>query len=581
MTSSRRYRNNASFEVPDPLPRMVSEYDISQAERAAQTLPPGAIALEFGPWLGALSVAIAPHAELHVVDSFEWTKDHAKRVADLLEPGESFRAAYQHVLEAGGLTATIHESRFEDFRWSGGEISLLVIDAPKKARDLADCLRPVLDHLKPGARLLIKNALHPQHWQLGALLDLLIKAEVFQVSDAPIEAASNMLELVAGSRSSEGADLMDGSLVVAPVTEAFFESVSLAADHPYRIAPILFYFTEGEFEKAYDLLSRMKPERRLRTAWKKHAPDANEYGPAAIFTSVFDVHHSAVARKLPESLGSSRERLLRSAWLNTSEQPDRANRFQPEILEQARGYGYMSWPNKVREIVYGKRILDVGCGPGLHGLGYLAVGAATYLGVDPIIKPDRDRVKNLSVGGKMKFGWTPNEISAHIEAWDVLPIAIEELPDGDEFDLAILHNVTEHLPDVDAAFASIAGVLRPGGHILYNHDNFYSWNGHHCAPKRLEDFDPSDPAQLELVDWGHLDFVPPPDHYIARGLNRIGLDDLIALTERLFKIEQIEEVPSSPATGVDRLTDDILARHPDLTRRDLTIKNLFCLARRP
>ena len=55
--------------------------------------------------------------------------------------------------------------------------------------------------------------------------------------------------------------------------------------------------------------------------------------------------------------------------------------------------------------------------------------------------------------------------------------------------------------------------------------------GSYLPPKRVSDIKPGDPAQAEMMDWGHVEYDPAPEHYIARGLNRIRLDDLIALTE--------------------------------------------------
>lgn len=580
MASAKGSRNTASFEIPDPLPRMVSEVDVSLVSEIAEALPPGSVAVELGPWLGGLSTAIAPHAELHAVDSFQWTKDHAKRVPGLLKPEDSFRSVLEQVLRDRGMTAELHESAFDTFVWTGGKIGLLVIDGPKTARDLADCLRPVLASLAPEAPVLIKNALNPKYFEPAAFLQRLIHRDVLKLTGRPVTTPANMLLLAAGSDVANTDALADAAAVATPVGPDFHDSAGLGTEHPYRIAAPLHYVGVHDFGAAYDELSHMKPDRRLRKVWEKHRPRPEKPGPETVFADVFAIHHAAVARTLPEAFHSSPERLLRGAWLNMAEHPDRGKRFQPDLFARALTFGYMKWPSRMRAAAYGKDVLDVGCGPGLHGLGYLAAGATSYLGVDPIIRTDRDRVKNLASGEKTQFGWTPDEVAARLPAWNVLPIDIADLPEGRSFDLAVLHNVTEHLHDLEGAFAEIARVLRPGGHIIYNHDNYYSWNGHHCPPKRVADFDPSDPAQLELVDWGHIEFDPPPGHYIARGLNRVRLDDLIALTERYFTIVQKEEFPSTSKTGIDRLTDDIRARHLDYSRRDLTIKNLLCVAQK-
>ena len=259
-------------------------------------------------------------------------------------------------------------------------------------------------------------------------------------------------------------------------------------------------------------------------------------------------HARPVKSKPPIAFNTSGAIAERAFWVNNHDKPWRGEAYQPRIISKAFDYGYMGWPSKVRDIVTGQDILDVGCGPGLHGIGYLVAGAKSYLGLDPIVKPDRDRVKNLTARTKEPFGWTPNQISELIAPWHVSPTAIGDTPAERRFDLATLHNVTEHLHELDAIFADVALRLRNGGKILYNHHNFYSWNGHHLPPKTVSQIDTSDPAQVEMMDWGHVEFQPDPQHYIARGLNRVRLDEIIAITEKYFDIEVQEEIPSRPET---------------------------------
>jgi SAM-dependent methyltransferase len=215
----------------------------------------------------------------------------------------------------------------------------------------------------------------------------------------------------------------------------------------------------------------------------------------------------------------------------------------------------------------------------LHGIGYLAAGAKSYLGIDPIVRLDRDRVKNLTTKTKENFGWSPAEISEMVVNWHASPQAIEDLPEDKCFDLATLHNVTEHLHQIEDVFREVAIRLRPGGKILYNHHNFYCWNGHHLRPKVVTDIDTSDPTQVDILDWSHIEYEPAPEHYIARGLNKIRLDDIVELTKRYFIIETMEEILSKPETGLGRLTAETRERYPYLQQRDFETQNLYCIAR--
>jgi SAM-dependent methyltransferase len=161
---------------------------------------------------------------------------------------------------------------------------------------------------------------------------------------------------------------------------------------------------------------------------------------------------------------------------------------------------------------------------------------------------------------------------------ELIPGKFEDIESGRSFDIAVLHNVTEHLIRIDEVIEGIASKLRPGGRILFNHHNFYCWNGHHQFPKTTDQIDLNDPEQKKYMDWAHIRFTPPEGHYFRRGLNKIKLDELRDIVERRYEIEVWNEIPSSEKNGGLRLTDNIVARFPELTRRDLAIHNVFCVA---
>jgi len=250
----------------------------------------------------------------------------------------------------------------------------------------------------------------------------------------------------------------------------------------------------------------------------------------------------------------------------------------PALIAAAVELGYLSWPRKLRPLVQGRSVIDIGCGTGLHGIGFVVVGATRYVGVDPRIDPQRDRVKDLRTGKWIQLGWTGADIMRMMPRIKLFSGGIEELPKDACFDVALMHNVTEHLPDLESVLATTAKHLRPDGELVFNHHNFYSWNGHHLPPKRVSDIDASDPEQKKYLDWAHLDYEPPPNHYFRRGLNKIRISDLKTMTERYFKIDEWVLVPSGPEQGAERLSDEIRARHPQLTDLDFTTQHVFCRA---
>ncbi|MEQ8964370.1 MAG: TylF/MycF/NovP-related O-methyltransferase [Azospirillaceae bacterium] len=259
--------------------------------------------------------------------------------------------------------------------------------------------------------------------------------------------------------------------------------------------------------------------------------------------------------------------------------PGLEENYAPDLIDRAVAFDYVSWPRRIREHITGRSVLDVGCGTGLHGIGYIVAGAGSYTGLDPKISLDNDVAKNLNSGKHEHFGATPREIMRRMPRIRLIPGTFEDIAPQDKFEVVVLHNVTEHLINIEKVFEGIVGVLADNGIVIYNHHNFYSWNGHHLAPKSVDKIDEVDPEQQQLMDWNHLDFEPPEGHYFHRGLNRIRLDDLRALTERFFDIDTWEERPSKTHQGAGRLTPEIKARHPEYTERELTTQNVFCIAR--
>ncbi|HET6468641.1 MAG TPA: class I SAM-dependent methyltransferase [Geminicoccaceae bacterium] len=255
------------------------------------------------------------------------------------------------------------------------------------------------------------------------------------------------------------------------------------------------------------------------------------------------------------------------------------------LIGRATAFGYLSWPKGLRCHVQGKDVLDVGCGTGIHGVGFAVVGVRSYVGVDPRLRLDMGRAKNMRTRRWEPFGWTPAQIMAALPQVRLLPGSFEQmsagdLPTGDgRFDVAVLHTTTEHLLRLDEVLAGIRDRLRPDGRLIYSHHNFYCWNGHHMPPKAVDEIDPDDPEQRQFVDWAHLEFDPPAGHYIARGLNRIRLDELRSATERHYEIMVWNELPSDAARGANRLTPAIRARYARYSERELRTQHVFCVAR--
>lgn len=79
---------------------------------------------------------------------------------------------------------------------------------------------------------------------------------------------------------------------------------------------------------------------------------------------------------------------------------------------------------------------------------------------------------------------------------------ISDLPQGERFDLVVMSQVLEHLPDPAVAVASLAARLRPGGRLIIGVPNFASWQ-----------------ARASGTGWFHLDVPRHLHHFTPAGLS--------------------------------------------------------------
>ncbi len=110
---------------------------------------------------------------------------------------------------------------------------------------------------------------------------------------------------------------------------------------------------------------------------------------------------------------------------------------------------FLGWLQPVkREFFAGKVVLEGGCGKGRHTKLAAEWGAAEVVGID------------LGDGVESAFALTRELPNAHIVQCDIF-----KLPFKKAFDYAFSVGVLHHTPDPKRAFVSLAGKVRPGGHI--------------------------------------------------------------------------------------------------------------------
>lgn len=254
-------------------------------------------------------------------------------------------------------------------------------------------------------------------------------------------------------------------------------------------------------------------------------------------------------------------------------------RFAPDLIRTARHFGYLHWPREVEARVRGCDVLDVGCGMGLHSIGFLVSGVRSYTGCDPKVQLDSDQIKNPRAREVQSCGWTPRQLMERFREVLYVRGTLADLPRERRWDVAVLHNTTEHLMDFPGVLAELRSHLREGGLLVFRHHNYYSWNGHHQSPKEVAQIDHGDSEQRKVIDWAHVRFRPEAGSYPATKLNRLRLDEVRSLTENHYEVEQWDESASRESEGRLRLTDEIRRALPQFTERDLVTQSVYCVAR--
>jgi SAM-dependent methyltransferase len=236
----------------------------------------------------------------------------------------------------------------------------------------------------------------------------------------------------------------------------------------------------------------------------------------------------------------------------------------------------------------GLRVLDVGCGKSYWLSLLLAAAGAEAIGVDTeLVETTRGFAKYQHI-----FAVNGVERALRTAVWDLLfargyyrelaRVAALRLPhervelhayDGvhlplpdASIDLAVSHEVFEHVADVPAVLAEIARVLKPGGRIYIYIHNFTSLSGgHHIAWKH-----PDTRPSRAVAPWDHLRGRRHVD--IPSWLNRLREQDYRPMFERHF---DISEWRATAQEGRGLLTVEIRRELAEYSERELLTKGFL------
>lgn len=240
----------------------------------------------------------------------------------------------------------------------------------------------------------------------------------------------------------------------------------------------------------------------------------------------------------------------------------------------------------------GKRVLDVGCGKSYWLSLSLAADGAQAIGVDTELVETRLGLAKyahiLRANGA--------ERALRTAAWDILfargyyrelsrcigkPLPDKKvelhiydgvnlpLPDA-SLDLAVSHEVFEHIADVPAVLTELARVLRPQGRIYIYIHNFTSLSGgHHIAWKHPD----TRPSRV-VAPWDHLRARRHVD--IPSWINGLREHEYRAMFEKYFEIDEWRALPEE---GRALLTPEIRLELQQYSERELLIKGFLVRGR--
>ena len=266
-------------------------------------------------------------------------------------------------------------------------------------------------------------------------------------------------------------------------------------------------------------------------------------------------------------------------WLRPDLAAERKERVR-ETLKLVEATGAAGYPRSIGASLdlAGKRLLEIGSHYCWYAPYFLSAGCASYHGADLEFDRAQRRISGALGDADAPIGF--GEFIGSFRGLSVSDCDIRDLsPAAGGFDAAFMVSTSEHFDDPRGCFAAIGALLAPKAAIFINHHNYYSWNGHHRHPWRVQDIDPADPSHRAVVDWGHLRTpVHNPDS--PNYLNYIRIHELIDIVSEHFAIESKTLVRHDADTGDGRLTQAILDQFPRYYREELETVALHLLARK-
>ena len=189
----------------DTIPAMTTTAEREAYYRLARDLKIKGSVIEMGAWLGASTAYIAAgikdsgaDRKLHVYDRWVWDPSHTRKVKDWRHHhrGDGYRDG--PVPDANSMFATfkenlgplidlvdVHRGEISNVFWRAGPIALMIMDAPKRRREISRALTAFGHSIVPGARMAWQDFAHFPSYEIVACLHRLGDYITFDEGVAP------------------------------------------------------------------------------------------------------------------------------------------------------------------------------------------------------------------------------------------------------------------------------------------------------------------------------------------------------------------------------------------------------------
>lgn len=380
-------QDNSASDLPEQwlskMPRMVGESDIALLRQCADFLTEGAKILEFGPWLGGVTTLLTEYGDVTVVDRFEWSELNDKAYPGVLEVGADFRPLFEAGMARAGTRAHVHVSDFRDYLWEGGSLGLVYIDAPRDAKGLLRCLRAAAPGLSSNTRVLVKHGFGLQYPDMMSLIEWLAGQDIVVVEqlDQPVWNTTSVLRVGENAGRLSELAFKDINLDTEPLGERVSDGWNgrlLTAARLARLAK------ELDWPSALRQLQQVPEDPAMLTAWDRFEAELELAEKDPRGSMIFAELLAEQADPSPHlgRLDGSLSLLLRNWWRNTAGYSWQTMAFRADRLETALSEGHMQDAARFQHGLRHAHVLEIGHGLTGSGIGYVAAGAASYLGLE-------------------------------------------------------------------------------------------------------------------------------------------------------------------------------------------------------